>query len=356
MSTTGSQDGPVSWSVSFAEVFNYAYVQKGASPTEADRILQALSKPTLQRYESAWHKFQGILGAQIRELAGNLPQELSSAAAWAWYILTSLPIWRLALWVKTFTQCTSLSQGRNLFSALILLPPCQQLRWETILQSTKRAWNVSKPKYTQFYDLEPLLRGLIQLGTPLSEEKLRERCILLLRFLCFFRGIDLARAKRSTIRDQSQPWFLETQRKGRKYFLHYPVPCMEPAAINPQAMLQRYILVTAFYPGDALILSLPNEQGERFPLKSSTINSLTRKWLRSKGLVGFTAHSTRGAAATSLLKRGVPPPLVQAMGDWESHDTFHKFYNRWAVGNTSLQCLLSPLSSAAQVHHRDTIQ
>lgn len=112
-------------------------------------------------------------------------------------------------------------------------------------------------------------------------------------------------------------------------------------------MLQRYVSCTAWYEGEELLLTLPDHEGKRYPLKSDTINSLTTKFLNREGYKSFTAHSTRGAAATSLLKRGVPPQLVQAMGDWLSFDCFNKFYNRWQATNVSMQVMLQPIGAAS---------
>ena len=161
---------------------------------------------------------------------------------------------------------------------------------------------------------------------PCAEEEIRLRLILLMRLVCLFRGIDSANAKRSSIKTSSQPWFLETNSKGRGYYSHYPIPDLTPKACCPQEMLQRYILVTAPYVGGELLLTLPNQHGVRLHLSPDSINSLSTKWLKANGYPEYTAHSTRGASATSLLKRGIPPALVQALGDWAKSGLFPKFF------------------------------
>ena len=71
----------------------------------------------------------------------------------------------------------------------------------------------------------------------------------------------------------------------------------------------------------------------RKPLSSDTINGLTTRWLRKHLLElgeleadSFSAHATRGAAATALIYLGVDPHVVAALGDWSCYDTFRKFY------------------------------
>lgn len=334
--------------LSFAAVLQQAYSEKGANPGEAAHILAGIAPQTLRRYEHAWGVFQDKMGSDILQVIHDLSaaghvQHLAPSAALALQVLQAVPIWRLSLWVQKFTSLTSPAQGKNLYAALVLLPPCQMIRFETLLKKTKKSWNSSKPKYSVFFDVEPLLTKFAAAPMPVTEADIRLRLILLLRLLCLFRGVDLERSKRTTIQFRRDPWFLEAKRKGRSYYMHYPVPKLDPPPCDPQELLQRYILCTAWYPGEELLLTLPNSLGVRTPLKSDTINSLTTGYLRGEGITDYTAHSTRGAAATSLLKRGVSPHLVQQMGDWQSYDCFMKFYNRWQATGVSLQVLLQPL-------------
>ena len=72
-----------------------------------------------------------------------------------------------------------------------------------------------------------------------TEERLRLRAILLLRFLGLFRGCDLAKATRN-VRTDSQPWFVWTQRKGRHH-KHYPVHQVRPTQYCPHHALKQYL-------------------------------------------------------------------------------------------------------------------
>lgn len=212
-------------------------MDKGASLEEASRVLAAISRPTLLRYENAWQKFQHVVAPEIYSmacqlLAQDIHLESNNPEMLALEILKRIPLWRLALWLKKFVGACSLSQGRNVYSALILLPPCQQLKWETLLSKTKRGWNVSRPKYSTFFDVEPILSKFARAPIPCSEEEIRLRLILLMRLVGLFRGIDLARSKRSTIQFKNQPWFLESKRKGRSYYMHYPIPELQPPPVQ----------------------------------------------------------------------------------------------------------------------------
>ena len=87
----------------------------------------------------------------------------------------------------------------------------------------------------------------------------------------------------------------------------------------------------------------------RKPLSSDTINGLTTRWLRKHLLElgeletdSFSAHSTRGAAATALIYLGVDPHVVAALGDWSCYDTFRKFYDRTRALLRMAQVLVPP--------------
>ena len=199
---------------------------------------------------------------------------------------------------------------------------------------------MSMPRYYHFFDVEVLLTEMLNSPLPLDLEALcRERLILLLRLLCLFRGCDLEKATRD-IKTKSNPWFIKMTRKGRPRAGWYPIPHLGQTPCDPQFWLLEYLDLTRDFDGPQLFCSLPSDQG-RHPLKADTINSITTKYLRDRGMTEWSAHATRGAAATCLIKRGVAPQVVQALGDWQSTDTFMKFYNRiLATSEPHVQCLV----------------
>ena len=138
----------------------------------------------------------------------------------------------------------------------------------------------------------------------------------------------------------SQPWMLRSTRKGRLYEAAYPVVQLSPMQVDPQYWIAKYCEATSAFQGEELFCSLDLRQG-RIPLRSDTINGITSRWLKSHGIKNHTAHSTRGAAATALINRGISPALVQAIGDWQNGDTFNKFYNRVRAMGAPQQCLIN---------------
>jgi hypothetical protein len=225
--TQAPQGGPglVNWP-SYTAVYLCLYHNKGASPEDSNRLLASLAKPTLKRYENAWKRFLAFVEHTCLKTELNLTFLSTAPAPHILKLLVqfveNIPLWKMALELQAFMAATSVSQARNCYSALVALPPLQQLKFEVVMKPLKRKFNVSKPRYDIFYDVEPILRDFQLEEKPCDEVSIRLRLILLLRLLCMFRGVDLARAHRN-VRKGSLPYFLETQKKGRQYYAWYPM-------------------------------------------------------------------------------------------------------------------------------------
>ena len=116
-----------------------------------------------------------------------------------------------------------------------------------------------------------------------------------------------------------------------------PVARMGQATVCPQAVLAAYRMTTMGYEGNFVFVS---PRRPRKPLSADTINSMTTKWLHKQGLRDFSAHSTRGAAASEMINNGQDPMVVCALGDWVCFDTFMKFYYLIEATQSITQCLL----------------
>ena len=98
-----------------------------------------------------------------------------------------------------------------------------------------------------------------------------------------------------------------------------------------------------------MFLALPARDGAPDkPLASDTINSLKIKFLEAHNLLEVTAHSTRGACATALLRKGVPPAVVQQMGDWASEVSFNFFYNSLRATQAWQQVLVPEAAGSSE--------
>ena len=272
--------------------------------------MKALGEQTFKRYNRAWLKFLALASSKrsftsIRDL-------------------DTIPISSLAYWLIQFSEKESFAEARCAYAALLLFSGAQALRFEPILKGIKKRWNYSVPRYVVYYDVPKLLQQLPYLEAR-TESQVRLRLILVLRFFALFRGIDLERTKRTGIIKQGKVWFVQARRKGRPVYEPSPIHAMSNRAYCPLYWLGVYLEMTSSYEGNELFVSL---KAPRKPIVAGTINSLTTTFLRSVGLHEFTAHSTRGSAATALILLGVDPHIVCELGDWRNYDTFRRFYNR----------------------------
>ena len=183
------------------------------------------------------------------------------------------------------------------YSALLLIPGYEGLRFLPFLKKCKQEWNSSSPKYTQFWSAEKVLERLTHM--PLnwcSVREVRDRFIICARLLQLTRSIDLHRCWRVLAKGSEDTWFLKIRRKGHhqaawEQLLHVP----SYPALSPMDLCFRYVQLTAHVtPGSQLLRSLKPPFA---PLSANTIGSITKALLDKLGVPmgAFGPHSTRGA-------------------------------------------------------------
>lgn len=97
----------------------------------------------------------------------------------------------------------------------------------------------------------------------------------------------------------------------------------------PVEYLQAYVLATAQFrmsqDHQQLFIS---HQAPHKPVQSSTIARWIKQILEMSGVDSntFSAHSTRGAASTAAVMRGMSTTQVMARAGWSSKDTFCQHY------------------------------
>ena len=116
--------------------------------------------------------------------------------------------------------------------------------------------------------------------------------------------------------------------------------------LDPVACLRGYILKTELFrdpynEGSLFISSV----GQHNPVKSVTISGWIKQVLKEAGIDinMFSAHSTRGAAASKAVAAGISVDTVLRAGHWASASTFRKFYHREVPADPSLvEVVLQP--------------
>ena len=176
-------------------------------------------------------------------------------------------------------------EARNAYSALLLIPGWEPLRFVPLIKACKKEWNNSGAKYAEFWDAKTILQKL--LCEPLAwqdVQQVRNRAIILLRLLHLCRSIDLARAWRRA--SPYQGLWLWLQRKGarRPSFEKLMSLTTQNAALQfvcPTAVVLQYVKLTANLakPGSKLFLSLtPPLRHFRLPQSGGLPSVFSRIW------------------------------------------------------------------------------
>ena len=244
-------------------------------------------------------------------------------------------------------------QARNAYSALLLIPGFDQLRFSPILRPCKREWNISTPKYSTFYSATPFLQKLDNTSLRWSNlEDVRNRLIICWRFIQLARSIDLSRLYRTISLIENRP-FVWIHRKGWQAPRWEEIICLpDHPNICPWTLLKRYVSMTATLPKDSLVLRALIAPFQ--PLSSNTIASLTRKVLHTLGLNTqiWSPHSTRGAGVTMYKAIGLNSEEVCELGKWKNTSAFTSHYLRLGaplVASQKISSIVHSVSSRQSV-------
>ena len=181
--------------------------------------------PKLDRYQNAFQIFW--------EQCVGLGDNFSKA-----------PLWEIATQLVRLNAVNK-NQARNAYSALLLIPGWDQIRFSPLLKACKRTWNQSVPKYPAFWSASPVVKALTkQPLTWSSIPQVRDRLILSWRVFQLARSIDLSRLFRKISFLGEKP-FVWIQRKGWLtprweevvYLPNLPALC-------PWQLLQAYVKLT----------------------------------------------------------------------------------------------------------------
>jgi hypothetical protein len=202
-----------------------------------------------------------------------------------------------------------------------------------------------QPKYQESWDLNILLDYIdlnLSTNSQLSLPQLRSKAITLLRLSSISRSTDLLRIKYSSVKFTStQVSFDFKPIKNSKSIIHTNVQRLDSKpSLCPVAVLETYIHqfrdITRI--NDQVFLSITPPFME---VSSQVIAKDTLELMKAAGLdtVKYKAHSTRMAAATAAIDKGVSVEDVMKVGRWLSWSVFERFYNRAKVKSNFTQKL-----------------
>jgi len=215
--------------------------------------------------------------------------------------------------------------------------------------------NPPRPRYTSMWDVDVVLGYVSSLGENhgLSLSALSYKMVLLLALTSFFRVSELASIVRDSVAISPQGARLavnrvmKQQRSGSLHVLSI-ARLQSNLTLCPVACLERYIVLTdPFRKGSlsgTLFLSIRSPHG---PIGASTIGHWIKKFLSSAGvdISIYSAHSTRGAAASKASSSGVPVERILSAGRWASESVFSRHYRREPESTNVADAVLRPIIS-----------
>ncbi|XP_064461987.1 uncharacterized protein LOC135372255 [Ornithodoros turicata] len=204
--------------------------------------------------------------------------------------------------------------------------------------------NPPLPKYTTTWPVEVVTSYISSLGSnsSLPLRLLTYKLTMLLALATAGRSADLRLLSTEGIRQRVLGWDIalnglrKTSRpSGTAPSLFIPALPQEPL-LCPVLCLQSYIARTLPHRNSCPQLLLTTQKPYK-PASRDTIANWLKRVLNLAGIDTriFQAHSTRGAATSKALDRGVPVSEILKVADWSSDTTFNRFYRREARSGTS---------------------
>mmetsp|Transcript_10044 Transcript_10044/g.17756 ORF Transcript_10044/g.17756 Transcript_10044/m.17756 type:complete len:288 (+) Transcript_10044:295-1158(+) len=176
------------------------------------------------------------------------------------------------------------------------------------------------PRYEVFYEVQPLLNWLNQLGPPadLTIGVLTRAIIVALKVTTLMRSGGLHNLV-SNVHTYSGNYFVLVKDKRN----HLTVARIDGVTRD---LVLDYIFRRRHYPATRMFRNQNN------PLLCNSSERIAKHYLIAMEAVGintiiFKAHSIRGAVTTFLLSSGVDRSLVQAHGQWSSAECMNRYYS-----------------------------
>ena len=290
---------------------------KQISPEDIDLYLK--EQKSIARYDSAFKLLWAIC------IEKDLPLE-------------DLSIYQLASQI-VYLNKFSPSQARNAYSAMLLIPGWDQLRFCPLLHQCKRNWNYSQAKYSTFWDAEDVLQKVAL--APLnwkSIEEVRNRLIIVCRLLNLYRSVDLARTWRCQSSVGKQFYVLTQRKNQKKPQWEALIAIPDHPAICPVTLMKHYVQMTAHQVPSGSIL-LRQLKPPYAPLSNNTVGSITRNILTKFGVPTsfWGPHSTRGAGVQLYKKLGLTSEEVCEVGKWKNVTAFTAHYSRLGASQKASQ-------------------
>lgn len=197
--------------------------------------------------------------------------------------------------------------------------------------------NPPRPKYSSIWDVEVVFSYMRHAGNNLSLDlsSLTKKLATLLAVSTLLRVSEIASLDKRTLEFSSSGAKIALS-KPRKAQTSGPLRWVSIAKyannlICPVDCLRAYVYFTDINRTEAnqqhLLISLIQPFGS---VSGNTVARWKKEYLSDAGIDTsiFSAHSTRGAAASEAARSGISIDAILRAGDWSNETTFAKYYNR----------------------------
>lgn len=192
----------------------------------------------------------------------------------------------------------------------------------------------SLPRYTSIWDPEIVLQYLKSMGSDLSLQQSTYKCVMLLALLTGQRGQFLHNIRVQDLKfgkDDVNIQINDLMKQSRPGYHMKPFRLQQfdkDSNLCIVRSLKSYLSKTvAIRNDDKLFISL---QAPHKGVSRGTISRWVKIVLQGAGIdTGqFSAHSTRAAASSTALAKGLPLSTILKAVGWSQDSTFRKFYNK----------------------------
>ncbi|KAK4016306.1 hypothetical protein OUZ56_031255 [Daphnia magna] len=309
------------------------FQERGLSESAINLILASSRKNTVAAYQSTWNAWRSWCFPRNQDPLSASPTVVAN-------FLADFSVKR---------SYSSVNVARSMLSSTLSLKPGSVDRVgkdPLVVNLLKGLYNnsPSTPKYIVTWNPDTVLSFFdVQAATDLSLLELSRKCVTLIALCSLLRTCEIASILLDSvsISDSKLSFTLGRQRKAQhsgplKQFSIDSWPAN--IAICPVFCVNSYMERTA---------ELRATRNSSFLFISSTkphsavSPSTVGRWIKDQlGLAGidtssFTAHSTRGAAASKAARSGLPIQTILDHGHWARESTFARFYHRETVVGSS---------------------
>lgn len=214
--------------------------------------------------------------------------------------------------------------------------------------------NPPRPRYDSTWDPDIVFRYLTSLGdnSSLSLPQLSQKLVILLALATLMRVSELASISFQSLSfsELAASFSLLRLRKSQHSgpLQSFSLPIFPDSSCCPVSCLRSYVSKSGPLRAESCLPLFIATRKPFHSVSSSTLGRWIKSCLSAAGIDVsiFSAHSTRGAAASKAAAAGVAVDSILRTASWASESTFARFYKRSISSNPVVDAIFSQTSSS----------